>query len=143
MRTLASTLVSTLLVAGSLAGPAAFAADPVNMTGFWKFNLSDNRNGYMTLAKQNDQGGPGTPSYTGQVYMDGWGTFKIYCIQVTSYHVPGNAFSINIGDPVSYQSLCFTVTGSGTMPGQVCGAGWQGTDHRIVQVLSQFTATRQ
>ena len=143
MRSISSVLVSVVLVGGGLLGQRAVAGNEVNLTGFWQYHLSDGRSACMTLAKQNDQGGPATPSYTGKLHVDGYGTFLIYCIQVTSFHVPGNIFSINVKDPMSLQSLCFTVTGSNTMPGQKCGVGWQGVDPAIVEALGEFTATRQ
>jgi hypothetical protein len=121
----------------------AYAGSEINLTGHWQFSFLDGRQGYMTLAKTGGSGGPNTPSYKGKLNIKGFGEFNIYCIQTPSYHTPGNAFSINISDPLSTQSLCFTVTGSKTMPGKMCGAGWGGSDAKTIKLFQDgFTATR-
>ncbi len=131
------------LLFSSAAWHDSYAASEVDLTGYWQFSFPEGRQGYMTLAKTGGGGGPNTPSYKGKLNIKGFGEFNIYCIQTPSYHTPGNAFSINISDPLSMQSLCFTVTGSKTMPGKMCGAGWGGADAKTIKLFQDgFTATR-
>ncbi len=137
------TLVFFVIAACLLFSGAAYAAGAVDMSGYWQFSFPDGKQGYMTLAKTGGNGGVNAPSYKGKINIKGFGEYNIYCIQVLSYHTPGNAFSINISDPQSLQSFCFTVTGSKTMPGKMCGVGWQGVEYKIWKSFENgFTATR-
>ena len=132
-----------VIVAGLFLSVSAYAAGTVDMTGYWQFSFPDGKQGYMTLAKTGGNGGGNTPSYKGKINISGFGEYNIYCIQAPDYHTPGNAFSINISDPLSMRSFCFTVTGSKTMPGKMCGAGWQGVEYKIWKSFEKgFTATR-
>ncbi|MRR16325.1 MAG: hypothetical protein EG826_07700 [Deltaproteobacteria bacterium] len=131
------------LVGGCLFLSMAAHAAGVDLTGYWQFSFPDGKQGYMTLAKTGGNGGPNAPSYKGKINISGFGEYNIYCIQTPDYHTPGNAFSINISDPVSLRSFCFTVTGTKTMPGKMCGSGWQGVEYKIWKSFEKgFTANR-
>jgi hypothetical protein len=138
-RALAVTVLA-LVVAG-LGAQEAAAQATVNLTGTWTLTFKNGKTGTMVLDKTKGTGGQKSPCYTGKLTLPGFGEWRLYCIQIPTYHVVGKWAHISIGSTGATKWISCQVTGKSTMPGKIGGTGW-GRNFFVSGYHVPFTATR-